>query len=291
MKDNEFTNTKINWFPGHMTKAKREMQEKLKMVDMVIELRDARIPNASRNPLLDELCQGKPRLIILSKKDKAEMDQTQQWIKRLRDAQTQVLAFDVPKDAIIKPVLQATQTMMKEKIERQKRRGMRPRAIRAMVVGVPNVGKSTLINKLVKKRIAQTADRPGVTRSLQWVRIHDQLELLDTPGVLWPKFEDPRVGMYLAACGAIKDDVLPLEDVACWMLKELSQRKPQVLSERYQVQLCDDPHELLRRMAIARRYVTGQGEADEQRMITAFVKEVRQDKLGRITWERADGNE
>ena len=280
----------INWYPGHMTKAKREMQEKLRMVDMVIELRDARIPNASRNPMIDELCQGKPRLIILSKKDKAEPEQTKQWIQKLSNDQTHVLAFDIPKEAITKPVIQAAQMIMKEKIERQKRRGIRPRAIRAMVVGVPNVGKSTFINKLVKKRIAQTADRPGVTRSLQWARIHDQLELLDTPGVLWPKFEDPMVGMYLAACGSIKDDVLPLEEVACWMVRELCERKPQVMIERYQVELCDDPHELLRRIAIARGYLTNQGEADEKRTIIAFLKEVRQDKLGRITWERADGN-
>lgn len=280
----------INWYPGHMTKAKREMQEKMRLVDMVIELRDARIPNASKNPMMDELCQGKPRLIILSKKDKAEPEQTQQWIKCLSNAQTQVMAFDIPKDAIAKPVIQAAQSMMQEKIARQKRRGIRPRAIRAMVVGVPNVGKSTFINKLVKKRIAQTADRPGVTRSLQWARIHDQLELLDTPGVLWPKFADPMVGMYLAVCGSIKDDVLPLEDVACWMIKELCERKPRAMEERYQVELCDDPHELLRRIAIVRGYLTNQGTTDEKRTITTFLKEVRQDKLGRITWERADGN-
>ena len=288
--DNRQNQININWYPGHMTKAKREMQEKLRMVDMVIELRDARIPNASRNPMLDELCQGKPRLIILSKKDKAELEQTTQWIHHLSNEQTQVLAFDIPKDGITKPVILAAQSIMKEKIERQKRRGIRPRAIRAMVVGVPNVGKSTFINKLVKKRIAQAADRPGVTRSLQWARINNQLELLDTPGVLWPKFEDPMVGMYLAACGSIKDDVLPLEDVVYWILKELYERKPQVLAERFQIDPCSDPHELLMRIARARGYLTGQGEIDEKRTITAFLKEVRQDKLGRITWERVDGN-
>ena len=200
------------------------------------------------------------------------------------------MAFDIPKDGITKPVIQAAQSIMKEKIERQKRRGIRPRAIRAMVVGVPNVGKSTFINKLVKRRIAQAADRPGVTRSLQWARINNQLELLDTPGVLWPKFEDPMVGMYLAACGSIKDDVLPLEDVVYWMLKELYERKPQVLAERYQIDPCSDPHELLARIARVRGYLTGQGEIDEKRTITAFLKEVRQDKLGRITWERVNGN-
>lgn len=276
----------IQWYPGHMTKAKREMQEKLKLVDMVIELRDARIPQASRNPLIDELCQNKPRLIILSKKDKAEEMMTKAWIQVLSNEQIQVLALDIPKENITAQVVKAAQDVMKEKIERQKRRGIRPRAIRAMVVGVPNVGKSTFINKIVKKRIAQTGDRPGVTRSLQWAKVNDQLELLDTPGVLWPKFEDPMVGLYLAACGSIKDDILPIEEIACWMMQTLCERKPEELKERYRIELAEDPHEVFRRIARARGYLMGNGEIDQKRTIDAFLKEVRQDKLGRITWER-----
>lgn len=288
--DNQ-TKTNINWFPGHMTKAKREMQEKLRMVDMVIELRDARIPNASRNPMIDELCQNKPRLIILSKKDKAEENQTKRWIQHLSSNEVQVLALDIPKENITKPVVQAAQAVMKEKLDRQRRRGIRPRAIRAMVVGVPNVGKSTFINKIVKKRIAQTGDRPGVTRALQWARVNDQLELLDTPGVLWPKFEDERVGLCLAASGSIRDEILPIEEVACWMMKTLCARNPQVLEARYQITCCEDPYEMFQRIAKARGFYRNGQEIDEKRTIDTFIKEVRQDKLGRITWEYCDGDE
>lgn len=288
--DNQ-TKTNINWFPGHMTKAKREMQEKLKMVDMVIELRDARIPNASRNPMIDELCQNKPRLIILSKKDKAEEKQTKRWLQYLSNDSVKALALDIPKENITKPVVQAAQEVMKEKMERQRRRGIRPRAIRAMVVGVPNVGKSTFINKIVKKRIAQTGDRPGVTRALQWARVNDQLELLDTPGVLWPKFEDQRVGLCLAACGSIRDEILPIEEVACWMMKNLCERNPEALEKRYQISCCDDPYEMFQRIAKSRGFLRNHQEIDEKRTIDTFIKEVRQDKLGRITWEYCDGNE
>ncbi len=282
--------TKINWFPGHMTKAKREMQEKLKMVDMVIELRDARIPNASHNPMIDELCANKPRLIILSKKDKAEEVCTKEWIKQLRQAQVQVIALDIPKENITKAVLKATNEIMKERLERQKRRGIRPRAIRAMVVGVPNVGKSTFINKLVKKHVAQTGDRPGVTRALQWAKVGDQLELLDTPGVLWPKFEDPMVGMYLAACGSIKDDILPLEEVAAWMMCTLCERKGEAIQQRYQVQLDKDPYVMFERIARQRGFLMNNQEVDITRTIAIFLKEVRSNQLGRITWEEPYGN-
>ncbi|MCI9313219.1 MAG: ribosome biogenesis GTPase YlqF [Erysipelotrichaceae bacterium] len=290
MENNRQNSININWFPGHMTKAKREMQEKLKMVDMVIELRDARIPNASHNPMIDELCANKPRLIILSKKDKAEEVCTKEWIKQLRQAQVQVIALDIPKENITKAVLKATNEIMKERLERQKRRGIRPRATRAMVVGVPNVGKSTFINKLVKKHVAQTGDRPGVTRALQWAKVGDQLELLDTPGVLWPKFEDPMVGMYLAACGSIKDNILPLEEVAAWMMCTLCERKGEAIQQRYQVELDKDPYVMFERIARQRGFLMNNQEVDITRTIAIFLKEVRSNQLGRITWEEPYGN-
>lgn len=288
--DNQQKSINIQWYPGHMTKAKREMQEKLKMVDMVIELRDARIPNASKNPLIDELCKQKPRLIILSKKDKAEDAQTAAWVKQLSQENVQVLALDVPKENITPKVIKAAQEVMKEKIARQIRKGIRPRAIRAMVVGVPNVGKSTFINKIVKKRIAQTGDRPGVTRALQWAKVNDQLELLDTPGVLWPKFEDERVGLLLAACGSIKDDILPIEEVSAWMMQFLCERCPDKIQERYQVEPCADPYEMFARIAKARGFLMSNGEMNQKRTIDTFLKEVRGDKLGKITWERIDAD-
>ncbi|MBS5000365.1 ribosome biogenesis GTPase YlqF [Holdemania filiformis] len=277
----------IQWFPGHMTKAKREMQENLKLVDLVIELRDCRIPLSSKNPMLDEIIQTKPRLIVLSKKDKGEAEITQQWIEKLKDDTTLVIAADLLHDSFVPKLTQACKEVMKEKIERMIRRGIRPRAIRAMVVGVPNVGKSTMINRLAGKKIAQTADRPGVTRSLQWVKLNKDVELLDTPGVLWPKFEDPTVGFHLALTGAIRDEILPKEEVVVYALKWLSDNEPQRLKERYALQnLAADPYALLTQIAVARKHLNKQGEADLTRTIDMVINEIRNDKLGPISWER-----
>ncbi|WP_295771355.1 ribosome biogenesis GTPase YlqF [uncultured Holdemania sp.] len=277
----------IQWFPGHMTKARREMQENLKLVDLVIELRDCRIPLSSKNPMLDEIIQTKPRLIVLSKKDKGEADITQQWIEKLKDDTTLVIAADLLHDSFVPKLTQACKEVMKEKIERMIRRGIRPRAIRAMVVGVPNVGKSTMINQLAGKKIAQTADRPGVTRSLQWVKLNKDVELLDTPGVLWPKFEDPTVGFHLALTGAIRDEILPKEEVVVYALKWLSANEPQRLKERYALEnLAADPYALLTQIAVARKHLNKQGEADLTRTIDMVINEIRNDKLGPISWER-----
>ena len=277
----------IQWFPGHMTKARREMQENLKLVDLVIELRDCRIPLSSKNPMLDEIIQTKPRLIVLSKKDKGEADITQQWIEKLKDDTTLVIAADLLHDSFVPKLTQACKEVMKEKIERMIRRGIRPRAIRAMVVGVPNVGKSTMINRLAGKKIAQTADRPGVTRSLQWVKLNKDVELLDTPGVLWPKFEDPTVGFHLALTGAIRDEILPKEEVVVYALKWLSANEPQRLKERYALEnLAADPNALLTQIAVARKHLNKQGEADLTRTIDMVINEIRNDKLGPISWER-----
>ena len=277
----------IQWFPGHMTKAKREMQENLKLVDLVIELRDCRIPLSSKNPMLDEIIQTKPRLIVLSKKDKGEAEITQQWIEMLKDDTTLVIAADLLHDSFVPKLTQACKEVMKEKIERMIRRGIRPRAIRAIVVGVPNVGKSTMINRLAGKKIAQTADRPGVTRSLQWVKLNKDVELLDTPGVLWPKFEDPTVGFHLALTGAIRDEILPKEEVVVYALKWLSANEPQRLKERYALEnLAADPYALLTQIAVARKHLNKQGEADLTRTIDMVINEIRNDKLGPISWER-----
>lgn len=279
---------RIQWFPGHMTKAKREMQERMKMVDMVIELRDARIPNASKNPLIEQLCGQKPRLIILSKKDKAEDAVTAKWIKALSNETTSVIALDILKENITPKVVSASKTLMKTKIDRMIKRGIRPRAIRAMVVGVPNVGKSTFINRIAKKKVAVTGDRPGVTRSLQWSKVNQELELLDTPGVLWPKFEDETVGVLLAITGAIRDEILPLEEIAAWAMCYLIQNKPELLVKRYDVALCEDPYDMLKRVAMKRGFLKNQDEIDEKRTIETFLREIRDEKLGAISWEVPD---
>lgn len=275
---------RIQWFPGHMTKAKREMQEKLNMVDMVIELRDARIPSASKNPMIEELCQNKPRLIVLSKKDKADAAATKLWCSALQNETTRVVALDILKENITARIVEESRLLMQAKIERMKRRGIRPRAIRAMVVGVPNVGKSTFINRISKKKVAVTGDRPGVTRALQWSKVNQNLELLDTPGVLWPKFEDETVGVLLAITGAIRDEILPLEEIAAWAMRYLIANHKEALQQRYDIAVCEDPYIMLERIAEKRGFIR-KGEMDEKRTIEAFLRELRDDKLGRITWE------
>lgn len=275
---------RIQWFPGHMTKAKREMQEKLNMVDMVIELRDARIPSASKNPMIEELCQNKPRLIVLSKKDKADAAATKLWCSALQNETTRVVALDILKENIIARIVEESRLLMQAKIERMKRRGIRPRAIRAMVVGVPNVGKSTFINRISKKKVAVTGDRPGVTRALQWSKVNQNLELLDTPGVLWPKFEDETVGVLLAITGAIRDEILPLEEIAAWAMRYLIANHKEALQQRYDIAVCENPYIMLERIAEKRGFMR-KGEMDEKRTIETFLRELRDDKLGRITWE------
>lgn len=275
---------RIQWFPGHMTKAKREMQEKLNMVDMVIELRDARIPSASKNPMIEELCQNKPRLIVLSKKDKADAAATRLWCSALENETTRVVALDILKENIIPGIVEESRLLMQAKIERMKRRGIRPRAIRAMVVGVPNVGKSTFINRISKKKVAVTGDRPGVTKALQWSKVNQNLELLDTPGVLWPKFEDETVGVLLAITGAIRDEILPLEEIAAWAMRYLIANKKEALQQRYEIAVCEDPYIMMERIAQKRGFMR-KGEMDEKRTIETFLRELRDDKLGRITWE------
>lgn len=275
---------RIQWFPGHMTKAKREMQEKLNMVDMVIELRDARIPSASKNPMIEELCQNKLRLIVLSKKDKADAAATRLWCSALENDTTRVVALDILKENIIPKIVEESRLLMQAKIERMKRRGIRPRAIRAMVVGVPNVGKSTFINRISKKKVAVTGDRPGVTRALQWSKVNQNLELLDTPGVLWPKFEDETVGVLLAITGAIRDEILPLEEIAAWAMRYLIANHKEALQQRYDIAVCEDPYVMLERIAQKRGFMR-KGEMDEKRTIETFLRELRDDKLGRITWE------
>ena len=273
----------IQWFPGHMAKAQREMSEKLKAVDMIIELRDARIPDASRNPVLDQMDKSKPRLIILTKKDKADQNETTLWLEQLNLTQ-KALAFDLNTDRLINPITSACLALMSEKHERLKRRGINPRAIRAMVVGIPNVGKSTLINRLTKKKVVQTANRPGVTRSLKLIIVNDDLQLIDTPGVLWPKFDDKMIGLYLGLTGAISDDVIPTDEIAVFGLTRLLEAYPERLIKRYDIELDNDPYVVLQRIAVKRGYLLANGP-DQKRTIDMLIKEIRDDQFGPITWQ------
>ena len=274
----------VQWFPGHMTKAKRQMEENLKKVDFVIEIRDARMPDASKNPMLDQLIQNKPRLILLSKKDKADKELTKQWVNALETENQKVLALDFIHENFSKQLIKASNELCINLIEKQKRRGMKPRALRAMVCGIPNVGKSTFINTFAKRKAAQTGDRPGVTKSLQWIKVGQTLELLDTPGVLWPKFEDEEMGKKLALTGAIKDQLLHLDDLAIYGLEFFARFYPQRLTERYgltEEELFLPAPEQLMLISQKRGFRDDYNRASEM-----IILEIRSGKLGTYTLDR-----
>ncbi|MBR2686000.1 MAG: ribosome biogenesis GTPase YlqF [Erysipelotrichaceae bacterium] len=275
----------INWFPGHMTKAKRQMEEALKGADMVIELRDARVPQASANPLLEYLIQGKPRVILLTKADKADESETKKWTKKFQEEHNIVLSLDVLKDNLIAPLSKACKEAMAEKHAKQKARGINPRATRAMVVGIPNVGKSTLINRMAKRKAAKVANMPGVTRSISVISVSNELQLLDTPGVLWPKFEDQDVAYLLAIIGSINDNIINLEDVALYALDILRKHYPDSLKERYGIEITTQSAlELLQEIGKNCNDYS-QGEWESEKTVSTFLNDLRNDRLGRITWE------
>lgn len=276
---------KIQWFPGHMTKAARQMEENLKKVDFVIEIRDARIPDSSRNPMLDGIIHTKPRLIILSKKDKADPELTKEWITYLEKDNVRVIALDLVHENYKAAIVQASKTLCASFIEKQKRRGIKPRALRAMVCGIPNVGKSTMINTLAKRKAAKTADKPGVTKSLQWIKLDKDLELLDTPGVLWPKFDDQQIGLKLALLGSIRDEVVTMDELAMFAVEWLMENNPSSLIETYGIEIQDTPWHTLEQVAIKRGYLQ-KGQIDENRLMNSFVKDMRENKCGLITLEK-----
>lgn len=276
---------KIQWFPGHMTKAARQMEENLKKVDFVIEIRDARIPDSSRNPMLDGIIHTKPRLIILSKKDKADPKLTKEWITYLEKENVRVIALDLVHENYKAAIVQASKTLCASFIEKQKRRGIKPRALRAMVCGIPNVGKSTMINTLAKRKATKTADKPGVTKSLQWIKLDKDLELLDTPGVLWPKFDDQQIGLKLALLGSIRDEVVTMDELAMFAVEWLMENNPSSLIETYGIEIQDTPWHTLEQVAIKRGYLQ-KGQIDENRLMNSFVKDMRENKCGLITWEK-----
>ncbi len=273
----------IHWFPGHMTKAKREIQARLDMVDCIIELRDSRCPMSSRNPLIDELRQNKPRVIVLTKKDMADPAKTNAWIESLSNDQTLVIALDLLREDTRKLVVDAVLRIMAPKFERWKARGIQPRAVKAMVLGIPNVGKSTLINQLAKKKMMTVANKPGVTMALKWAKVHPQLDVLDTPGLLWPKFEDPQVGIRLALSGSIAEHVLPLDELAVTAFEFLRESYSMAIETRYGIPQTT-LESLLEHIARQRGYYRN-GELHIEEAKATFLRELRQGDLGRISFE------
>lgn len=279
----------IQWYPGHMTKTRRQIEADLKQVDAICEIVDARIPISSRNPDIDAICGSKPRIVILNRMDLADPAATKRWATYFRDKGMAAVATDCKTKRGIGEFQPAVRSVLKEKLERDAAKGMK-RSLKVMVVGIPNVGKSTLINQISGRKGAKAENRPGVTRGKQWVTVEGGLLLLDTPGILWPKFEDPNVGLALAFTGAVKEDVIDLEELACRLMELLHKRYPEALKERYAIDLpLGTPgYELLEAAAKKRGFLLARGELNTERMAKVLVDEYRSGKLGRFTLEEPE---
>ena len=275
----------FQWYPGHMTKAKRMMQENIKLIDLVIELVDARIPVSSRNPDIDELGKNKSRMILLNKADLAEDKWNDAWAEYFREKGFFVVKLNSKKGGGLKSIQGVIQEAGKEKMERDRKRGILNRPVRAMVVGIPNVGKSTFITALAGQACAKTGTKPGVTQGKQWIRLNKQVELLDTPGILWPKFEDQKVGLRLAFIGSIKDEILNTEELAADLIKFLNANYPGVLEEKYSVEPSDDAYVMLAGIARSRNCLLKGSELDTEKAALLLLDDFRNGKLGRLTLE------
>ncbi len=273
----------IQWYPGHMTKARRMMQEDIKLIDIVIELVDARVPISSKNPDIDELAKGKARLILLNKSDLADKEQTKAWESYFKARGYFVLAMDSRNSKNVKAVTGVILEACKEKIERDRKRGIINRPVRAMIVGIPNVGKSTFINTLAGKACTKTGNKPGVTKGKQWIRLNKSVELLDTPGILWPKFEDQSVGQKLAMIGSIKDDILDLRELAWLLIGLLTEKYPGVLQKRYTIHENNDKMNVIEQIADVRNCRLKGNEPDIDKAARLLLDDFRSAKLGTIT--------
>ncbi|MFD1067591.1 ribosome biogenesis GTPase YlqF [Oceanobacillus locisalsi] len=276
----------IQWFPGHMAKAKREVQEQLKLVDFVIELVDARVPYSSQNPMLQEVLEQKPKLVLMMKKDLADPAYTAAWIEDYRKKGVQAAAVDVNQKSDIQQIVQLAKAMGQEKMDKLQKKGINPRPARAMIVGIPNVGKSTLINRLASKKVAKTGDRPGITKQQLWIKVKKDFELLDTPGILWPKFEEEIVGYRLAAIGTIKDQILPLQDITAFVIRFLFEEYPDRLPERYHIEDSSDMVELFEGIGRKRGALESGGHVNFDKVSDIVLQDLRTGKLGKFTLEQ-----
>ena len=290
MENSSYEKMNIQWFPGHMTKAQRMIGENIKTVDAVCEILDARIPNASRNPDIDTLAAGKPRLVILNRCDLADPEMTKRWRRSFEDRGVAVLECDARSGKGVNAFVPAVRKLLAEQIERSEAKGLVGKPLRIMILGIPNVGKSTFINKVAGRKAAAAGDKPGVTRGKQWITIDRSLELLDTPGILWPKFESQEVGELLAITNAIKGDVIDKETLAANFILRLRRLYPQALTERYKLAPDESLNgfELLEQYAKKRGFLVSRGEYDIERMASTLLGEYHEGKLGRLTLEAPD---
>ncbi len=276
----------IQWYPGHMSKALRQVEESLKYVDIVLELRDARVPYSSKNPKIETIINRKPRLILLNKAKMADDKKTHDWIKYYKEKGIVALAIDSITRYQINKIIPTAKKILKDKLTKEKEKGLKERPIKAMIIGIPNVGKSTLINTLAKKKVTQVGNKPGVTKNLQWINIKEEMMLLDTPGVLWPKFEVQQVGLKLAVTGAIKDKILPLDDVVIYALEYLKKHYPNQLKERFDLEQLSDNHiELMDEIGRKRGCLLPGNKINYDKVIDIILYEIRNVKLGRLTFE------
>lgn len=275
------------WYPGHMTKAKRMMQENIKLVDLIIELVDARIPQSSRNPDIDEMGKNKARIVLLNKADLADPEVSKKWMEYFEKQGAHVQELNSKSGKGVKSVQELVKEACKEKIERDKKRGIVNRPVRAMVAGIPNVGKSTFINAFAGKACTKTGNKPGVTKGKQWIRLQKSLELLDTPGILWPKFEDQEVGMRLAFIGSMNDEIIIAEELACDLIRALRENYPQAVAQRYEIELTgmETEAEILTLIAESRKCYRRKEQLDLERAAMILMDDFRSGRLGRITLE------
>lgn len=276
----------IQWFPGHMAKARREVEEKLKLIDIIIEIVDARIPLSSRNPIIDELSEKKPRLILLNKVDLADPKITDKWRNYFLEKDLEVLVINAQSGDGIDRISTIVQKLAKPITDKMKAKGMNPRPIRTLILGIPNVGKSTVINRLAKRKIAKIGDKPGITKRQQWIKVGKEMELLDTPGILWPKFEDQAVGYRLALTGAIKEELLDFQDITVFLIRYLSSHYPEKLKERYGLnEISDDIVQIFDHIGKKRGCLMSGGMIDYDRVAEIIFREFRTGKLGKISLE------
>ena len=280
----------IQWYPGHMTKTRRMMEEDLKLVDAVCEILDARIPISSRNPDIDAICGNKPRMVILNRTDMADPAALRQWTQYFESKGLAVLQTDCKSRRGINGFVPAVRRLLAEKIRRYEEKGQSGRPLKLMIVGIPNVGKSTFINQIAGRKGAKAENRPGVTRGKQWVTVNPQLLLLDTPGILWPRFDDPETGMRLAYTGAVKDDILDVLTLSCHLMELLALRYPEAVQLRYQIEIPEeiDGYALLQAAGRRRGFLVSGGEIDDERMARVLLEEYRSCKLGKFTLEMPD---
>ena len=274
------------WYPGHMTKARRMMQENIALIDLLIELTDARAPQSGRNPDIDTLAKGKSRIVVLNKADLADEEATKGWRTQFEEKGYLTAAIDSRKGSGVRQLKPLIDKACAQKMERDRRRGIVNRPVRAMIAGIPNVGKSTFINSFAGRAAAKTGDKPGVTKGKQWIRLNKNVELLDTPGILWPKFDDREVGMKLALVGSMRDEITDAGELAAWLIRYLEKEYPDALENRYNASRTEDVETVLRQIAFRRGCLRAGGEADLEKASRALIDDFRSGRLGTITLEK-----